>query len=89
MPTPSTMPSAARTARSGSSSCANGTPNAAITASPANFWTMPPWVVMQCVTWSKKRVQARADDLGIGARDELRRADEVDEKDRGELALHP
>ena len=55
LPTPSTMPSAARTARSGSSSCANGTPNAAITASPENFWTMPPCVMMQWVTWSKKR----------------------------------
>ncbi len=37
----------------------------------------------------EEAVQARADDLGVGARDELRRADEVDEKDRGELALHP
>ena len=33
--------------------------------------------------------QARADDLGVGARDELRRADEVDEKDGCELAFHP
>ena len=33
--------------------------------------------------------QARADDLGVGARDELRRADEVDEEHRRELALHP
>ena len=43
--------------RSGSSSCANGTPNAAMTASPANFWTIPPWVVMQWETWSKNRVR--------------------------------
>ena len=36
------MTSAARTARSGSSSCATGTPNTAITASPMNFSTVPP-----------------------------------------------
>jgi hypothetical protein len=34
---------AARTARSASSSCATGTPNTAITASPMNFSTVPPW----------------------------------------------
>jgi hypothetical protein len=33
--------------------------------------------------------QARADDLGIRARDELRRPDQVDEKHRCELAFHP
>ena len=33
--------------------------------------------------------QPRADDLGIGARDELRRADEVDEEHRRELPFHP
>ena len=33
--------------------------------------------------------QAGADDLGVRARDELRRADEIDEKHRRELALHP
>jgi len=32
----------ARTARSGSSSCAAGAPNTAITASPMNFSTVPP-----------------------------------------------
>jgi hypothetical protein len=36
------MRSAARSARAGSSSCAVGTPNAAITASPMNFSTVPP-----------------------------------------------
>ena len=34
--------SAARTARSGSSSCATGAPKTAITASPMNFSTVPP-----------------------------------------------
>ena len=38
----SRMESAARTARSGSSSCATGAPNTAITASPMNFSTVPP-----------------------------------------------
>ena len=33
---------AARTARSGSSSCATGAPNRAMTASPMNFSTVPP-----------------------------------------------
>jgi hypothetical protein len=35
--------SAARTARSASSSCATGAPNTAITASPMNFSTVPPY----------------------------------------------
>ena len=34
-------------------------------------------------------VHASPYDLGIGARDEARRVDEVDEQDRRELALHP
>ena len=50
----------ARTARSASSSCAeNGTPNAAITASPANFSTMPPRFDTQCETFSKKPLTRR------------------------------
>ena len=39
----SRIASAARTARSGSSSCAVGAPNSAMTASPMNFSTVPPW----------------------------------------------
>ena len=38
----STIATAARTARSASSSCAVGTPKTARTASPANFSTVPP-----------------------------------------------
>ncbi len=53
--TRSSVASAARTARSASSSCASGTPKAAMTASPANFSTVPPCVTMQCETWSKNR----------------------------------
>ena len=51
--TDSRIPSAARTARSASSSCAWGMPNAAMTASPANFSTSPPWVMTQWETLSK------------------------------------
>ena len=39
----SRIASAARTARSGSSSCAVGAPKSAMTASPMNFSTVPPW----------------------------------------------
>jgi len=48
-----TISSAARTARSASSSCAIGTPKAAITASPANFSTVPPYASMHPATTSK------------------------------------
>ncbi len=37
------MSAAARTARSASSSWTCGTPNTAMTASPMNFSTVPPW----------------------------------------------
>ena len=57
--TESMIAAAARTARSPSSSCACGMPNAAMTASPANFSTMPPCVVMQCETCSKNEVTRR------------------------------
>jgi hypothetical protein len=57
--TRSSVASPARTARSASSSCASGTPKAAMTASPANFSTVPPCVTMQCETWSKKRETRR------------------------------
>ena len=39
--------SAARTARSGSSSCASGTPKTPTTASPMNFSITPPWDSMR------------------------------------------
>jgi hypothetical protein len=52
-------PEAARTARSASSSWAWGVPNAAMTASPANFYTVPPCVSMQYETPSKNLVTWR------------------------------
>ena len=42
-PRASRMSAAARTARSASSSCRVGIPNTAMTASPMNFSTVPPW----------------------------------------------
>src|SRR5215211_6224202 len=51
--TASRTANAARTALSAWSSCATGTPNAAITASPANFSTVPPWARMQSAARSK------------------------------------
>jgi len=45
--------SAARTARSASSSCTLGIPNTAMTASPMNFSTRPPWRSTICLICSK------------------------------------
>ena len=59
-----------------------------MTASPANFSTIPPCVVTQCETLVEERLDAAAHDLGIRAGDERGRVDEVDEQDRGELAFH-
>ncbi len=44
---------AARTARSASSSCDTGIPKTAMTASPTNFSTVPPWRSMICRRSSK------------------------------------
>ena len=51
--------SAARTARTASSSCVRGTPNAAITASPANFSTLPPCCSMQADARTKYSLTRR------------------------------
>ena len=59
---------AARTARSASSSCACGMPNAAITASPANFSTMPPCVAMQLRDLVEEARHAAAHDLRVARR---------------------
>ena len=44
---------AARTARRASSSCTVGTPKTAMTASPMNFSTVPPWRSRQLLAVSK------------------------------------
>ena len=59
-----------------------------MTASPANFSTVPPCVTMQCETWSKKRLTRRRTTSGSASASELGRGDEVDEQHRCELALH-
>ena len=77
---------AARTARSGSSSWAVGAPKSAITASPMNFSTVPPWP-------RARRGRARGtgrgwpDVLGIELLGPRGEADEVAEDDRDDLAL--
>ena len=48
----------ARTARSASSSCVVGVPQTAMTASPMNFSTTPPWRVIVSVAMPKYRVSA-------------------------------
>ena len=62
---PSRIASAARTARSGSSSCACGMPKTAITASPLNFSTVPPRASISRVASSKNSPDESADDLRI------------------------
>ena len=79
--------SAARTARSGSSSCATGAPKTAITASPMNFSTVPP----KRSSSSRRRAwygrSSAAHVLRIQLLGARREADEVGEEDRDDLAL--
>ena len=84
----SRIASPARTARSASSSCACGMPKAAMTASPANFSTIPPCVITQCETRSKKVWTRRRTTSGSAPVTSAGRIHEVDEQDRGELAFH-
>ena len=58
------MSSAARTARSASSSWSRGTPNTAITASPMNFSTTPPWRCTAACIASKYRAMTRRNSSG-------------------------
>ena len=58
------MSEAARTARRASSSWSCGIPNTAITASPMNFSTVPPWRSSTARISSKYRVMTRRSDSG-------------------------
>ena len=58
------MPSAARTALSASSSCRVGIPNTAMTASPMNFSTVPPWSSISARIASKYRAMTFRRDSG-------------------------
>ena len=79
--------SAARTARSGSSSCATGAPNTAITASPMNFSTVPPCRSSSVAQPGVVRSEHRADVLGVELLRAAREADQVGEEDGDDLAL--
>ena len=78
---------AARTARSASSSCETGMPKTAMTASPTNFSTEPPCRSRIDAKILEVAAHPRAQRLGVGRLAERRRADEVAEEDRDDLAL--
>ena len=83
----SRIASAARTARSGSSSCATGAPKTAITASPMNFSTVPPKRSSSVAQARVVRREQRAHVLGVELLGAGREADEVGEEHRDDLAL--
>ncbi len=85
----SRIASAARTARSGSSSCAVGAPKSAMTASPMNFSTVPPRRSSSAADAVVVGREERLDVLGIHRLRPRGEADEVAEDDRDDLALAP
>ena len=68
------MAAAARTARSASSSCKAGTPNTAMTSSPMNFSTVPPWRLDDLGHLGEVARHDLADGLRVEAVPEHRRA---------------
>ena len=84
--TAATRSSAARTARSASSSVAVGVPHTAMTASPMNFSTVPPYARSACGS-VEVAGQEFAHLLGVAALGERREADEVGEEDGDEPPL--
>ena len=83
------MASAARTARSGSSSWTTGAPNTAMTASPMNFSTV---AAAPLELRAKARVQGLEEAphvLGVHLLGARREADHVGEQHRHHLALLP
>ena len=83
----SRMRSAARTARSGSSSCTAGTPKTPTTASPMNFSTVPPWVSISLRARGVVAAQQGVDVLGVGGLAHGGEGDEVAEEGGDDLAL--
>ena len=77
----------ARTARSGSSSCAAGTPKTPTTASPMNFSTVPPWRLDHLAGGGVIAAQQGVDVLGVGGLAHGGEGDEVAEERRDDLAL--
>ena len=82
-----TSSSAARTARSESSSVATGVPQTAITASPMNFSTVPPYRSMMSARDLEVLREELARLLGVASLGRGREADEVGEEDGDEAAL--
>ena len=89
--TASTSSSAARTARSASSSCATGVPQTAITASPMNFSTVPPCTLDDPGRLLEVAAEQLAHRLRVAVLGERREADEVGEEhgDQASLGFGP
>ena len=83
----SRIASAARTARSASSSCACGTPKTARIASPMNFSVTPPCRSTSPLTSPKSSRLENPQLLGIEPFAESRRAGEIGEQDRDDAPL--
>ena len=83
----STIRRPARTARSGSSSCAAGTPNTPTTASPMNFSTDAAVALDLCARHRRVATPASVHVLGIRGLRQRREADQVAEQRRHHLAL--
>ncbi len=83
----SRMESAARTARSGSSSCATGAPKTAMTASPMNFSTVPPKRSSSARTCAWYGCSSRRTSSGSMLLRPRCEADEIAEEARDDLAL--
>ena len=75
------------TARRASSSCTPGTPKTAITASPMNFSTVPPWRSTIALHALEVAREQRAQRLWVESLAERRRAGDVAEEDGDGLAL--
>ena len=85
--TAATRSSAARTARSASSSVAVGVPHTAMTASPMNFSTVPPYSSISLPAGVEVAGEEFAHLLWVAALGERREADEVGEEDGDEPTL--
>ena len=83
----SVIRSAARTARSGSSSWARGTPNTPTTASPMNFSTTPPWDSIRLRQICLVGAEEAGDVFGVQALPQGGGADQIAEQGGDDLAL--
>ena len=81
------MSSAARSARSGSSSCATGAPNSASRASPMNLSTKPSNSCTAAVSSSKSSFCRASSEFRVEPLAERRKAAEIGEKHRHRAAV--